>query len=245
MIGWQPREAAYLFFMKAKTAKWSLFIPYLLPYLAFLGTISLARNFPKGVYPGYMMAYTAAALLLWIFWRRYGEIQGNRITPWDILSALLVGLAGIAIWILPYHYFPGFIKLDAILGFSGGGEKVIEPLSLPKVWYYPFFMIRFIGYIFIVPIFEELFIRSFLWRYLINPDIKSVAVGTYSALAFWGTALLFSLSRHQWLVAFLYALIINLYLVFKKDLRLCMIAHGLSNAILIVYVLISGKWFLW
>ncbi len=218
---------------------------YFLPYLAFLGIRTVANYFPGGLYWGYVIGYTSAALLLWIFRHKYQELQEGKISFSNILWALVVGLIGIVIWILPYHFISNFAQTDGIFGLITGQRKAANPYLLPRGLFFPFVLFRFIGYIFIVPIFEELFIRSFLWRYLIDSEIQSVPLGKYTTLAFWGTALLFSFSHNEWIVAFVYAVILNFFLVIKKDIRLCMIAHGTSNACLMGYVWMSGKWFLW
>ena len=231
--------------MTSKNIKWEGYIPYLAPYFAFLGIRAIADLFPNGLYLGYILAYAAAAFLLWIFHQRYQEMHENKITPLNLFWAFVVGIIGITIWILPYHYITNFAKTDGIFGLLGSRQNTIKLSHLLKNWLSPFLFFRFIGYVLIVPIFEELFIRSFLWRFIINPDIDNVAVGKYTAFAFWGTATLFALSHNEWIVAFLYAVIINLFLIIKKDIKLCMVAHGFSNAILVIYVIISENWFLW
>lgn len=219
--------------------------PYLLPYLAFIGVRAIADLFPYGLYLGYISAYAAASLFLWRYRREYCEMQGGRIRFPDFLCALCVGLLGIAIWILPYHYLGSFAKTDGFFGLMGGQRSAVNPHLLPNEWFLPFILLRSVGYIIVTPIFEELFIRSFLWRYLIDHDVRAVAIGKYTTFAFWGTAIAFSLSHNEWIVALLYACLINLLLITRKDIRLCIVAHGFSNAILIGYVWVTGKWFLW
>ena len=231
--------------MPFKNTKLDTFIPYFSPYFAFLGIKAIADLFPNGLYLGYILAYVAAAALLWIFHQKYQEMHENKITSLNLFWALMVGVIGITIWILPYHYIANFAKTDGIFGLLGSRQNTIKLHHLQKSWLSPFILFRFIGYVLIVPIFEELFIRSFLWRFIINPDIEKVAIGDYTAFAFWGTAILFALSHNEWIVAFLYAVIINLFLIIKKDIKLCMVAHGFSNAILVIYVIISENWFLW
>jgi len=231
--------------MFTKNAKLKPFLPYLLPYFAFIGIRSIADLFPHGLYAGYIGAYAAACAFLWKYRKEFYEVQGNKIDFSDLVWALLAGLAGIAIWILPYHYFGSFSKTDSLFGLLGGRRSAVNPYLIGKGWL-PFVVLRCAGYIIVTPIFEELFIRSFLWRYIINSDdIRNVAIGEYTAFAFWGTAMLFSLSHNEWIVAFLYAVLINLFLIIKKDIRLCIVAHSFSNAILTGYVWMSGKWFLW
>jgi len=232
--------------MFTKNDKLNTLLPYFLPYFAFIGIRAIADLFPHGLYAGYICAYAAAAFFLLRYRKEYSEMQGSRILFPDFFWALFAGLIGIAIWILPYHFLGSFSKTDGFFGLMGGQRTAVNPHLLTKGCFLPFILLRSAGYIFITPIFEELFIRSFLWRYIINPDdVRAVAIGKYTTFAFWGTAILFSLSHNEWIVALLYAAIINLLLITRKDIRLCMIAHGFSNAILAVYVLVSGKWFLW
>lgn len=223
----------------------NLLLAYLSPYLAFIAVRTIAELFPDGLHAGYIIAYAAAALLLWRYRSEYHEVQGSKINALDVLWALSVGLSGIAVWILPYHYLNNFSKTDGLFGLISGQRNAVNPYLLSREWFLPFTLFRSIGYIFITPIFEELFVRSFLWRYLINPDVRAVPIGEYTAFAFWGTAIFFSLSHNEWIVALIYAVIINLFLITRKDIRLCMAAHAFSNAILFGYVWISGNWFLW
>ena len=105
--------------------------------------------------------------------------------------------------------------------------------------------IRLAGAVLVVPVMEELFWRSFLLRYLINPDFKKVTLGTFSWFSFISVALLFGLEHHRWIqgifAGFMYtALIIN-----QKSLRGCVIAHGVTNLGLGLYVLATQNWMFW
>lgn len=53
------------------------------------------------------------------------------------------------------------------------------------------------------------------------------------------------MAHPEWLAAAVYSLLMNGLLYWKKDIWQCIVAHGVSNLLLAVYVLASGNWWLW
>jgi hypothetical protein len=105
--------------------------------------------------------------------------------------------------------------------------------------------VRLIGAAVVVPVMEELFWRSFLMRYLINPDFRSVPMGAFSWFSFLGVAILIGLEHHRVIVGIAVGLLYNLLLVRQKNLRGVILAHGVTNLGLGIYVLLTGSWMFW
>lgn len=105
---------------------------------------------------------------------------------------------------------------------------------------------RTVRAVIIVPIIEELFWRGWLMRWLIDNDFTKVKLGAYTPLAFWATAVLFA-SEHgpYWEVGLLAGIAYNWWIIRTRKLGDCMLAHGVTNAILSGYVIVAGKWEYW
>ena len=73
-----------------------------------------------------------------------------------------------------------------------------------------------------------------------------VPLGTYAASAFWIVAVLFA-SEHgpYWDVGLVAGLLYNWWMIRTKSLGDCILAHGVTNALLSGYVLATGKWEYW
>lgn len=82
-------------------------------------------------------------------------------------------------------------------------------------------------------------------RYLIDSDISKVALGAFTAFSFIGTAVLFGLEHHLWLAGIVAGLIYGGLLCYTKNLKSCIVSHGITNLFLGVYVIYSGNWHLW
>jgi len=104
---------------------------------------------------------------------------------------------------------------------------------------------RLIGAGVVVPVMEELFWRSFLMRYLINPNFRSVPMGAFAWFSFIGVAILFGLEHHRVIVGIVAGVIYNLLLILQKKLRGAILAHGITNLGLGIYVLLTGSWMFW
>jgi hypothetical protein len=57
--------------------------------------------------------------------------------------------------------------------------------------------------------------------------------------------LMFTLAHPEWMAAAVYCVLLNLLLSWTRDLWNCVVAHGVSNLVLGVYVLWTDSWELW
>jgi CAAX prenyl protease-like protein len=92
---------------------------------------------------------------------------------------------------------------------------------------------------------EEIFWRSFLLRYLTNPDFQRLKVGTFSASALWVMVAASALAHPEWLVAAAASLAYAFWLRRTGSLFGVIVAHATTNAALGGYVLVTGDWQYW
>ena len=59
-----------------------------------------------------------------------------------------------------------------------------------------------LGLVVLVPLIEELFWRSFLIRWLVDPDFQKVPIGRVTLMAAAVTSVMFALVHPEWLPAF-------------------------------------------
>jgi CAAX prenyl protease-like protein len=109
-----------------------------------------------------------------------------------------------------------------------------------------FILFRVLVSVITVPILEELFWRGWLMRWLIDRNFEKVALGTYSAQAFWIVAALFA-SEHGsfWDVGLLTGVIYNWWMIRTKSMWDCILMHAVTNACLAWYVLHYDQWVYW
>jgi CAAX prenyl protease-like protein len=205
--------------------------PYIIPFGTFLLLTGLASLIPASVVWFYPVKTIIVGALLFIFWRTYTEIK-LKVS----LLAILAGLVVFVIWILPEGYYP-------MLGKPEGFNPFEQFTS--RSWTFIWIGFRLIGAVIVVPIMEELFWRSFLLRYLINPDFKQVPIGAFSWLSFCGTVVFFGIEHHRWLPGIIAGIIYTLLLYRKKELFDCILAHAITNLALGIYVLVTHQWVYW
>lgn len=162
--------------------------------------------------------------------------------------AVVVGFVGIAAWIglcqlgieeqLAPH-LPAWLRPTERVGFDPF-TRIESPLAR---WL--FIGVRLLGLALLVPLVEEVFWRGFLMRWLVHPDWQQVPIGAMTPTAFWLVTLLFTLAHPEWVAAAAYGALLNLYLLWKRDLWGCVVAHAISNLLLGIYVLTTGSWRLW
>jgi len=181
----------------------------------------------------YPIKTVAIAAWLWFCRREYPELR-IRIHARQILTAILVGAVVFVVWILPEGHYPTL------------GESEFNPFVFGDGIQAVFLIVfRLTGAALVVPIFEELFCRSFLIRWIINQDFRKVELGKFTWLSFTLVTLFFGLEHNRWLVGLFAGAAYNWLIYRKQNLWVCILAHAITNLSLGVYVLQTQQWGFW
>lgn len=171
--------------------------------------------------------------------------------PWRVSPlALLVGAVGVVLWIVITD-----LRLESkLLGPLGLGKFVasgtraaynplVELADRPALAY-GFLAIRFLGLALVVPIIEEFFLRGFLMRYLTDQRWWDVAFSAVSFTAIAVTTAAAMAMHPAELVAMLVWFSLVTWLMLRSgNLTDCVVAHGVTNLLLGIYVVASGSWY--
>lgn len=211
-------------------------VPYVVPFIVFMVLTEADRYFPAQAHLLYMVKTITVGGLLW-FWRHsYASDFTLKMRHGALMTAVAAGFIVLAIWILPDKLFPQY-----------GTDYVFNPFSfnIPQFPAYTVIAVRLFGAVIVVPVMEELFWRSFLLRYLINPDFKKVSLGTFSWFSFIAVVILFGIEHHRLFQGMIAGVIYTALVIHQKSLRVCILAHGVTNLGLGVYVISTQSWEFW
>jgi len=168
------------------------------------------------------------ALLLLVRWYPRLNVRSTGL-------AVVVGVVVLVLWVLPEGFYPLLSTPSPVDPF----EKLVVP------WVYLWIAFRVFGASVVVPIMEELFWRGFLIRWLVKENFQKVAIGTFTWPSFLITSALFASEHNRWLVGLMAGVVYNLILYRTKSLYACMIAHGVTNLGLAIFVLTTEHWTFW
>jgi CAAX prenyl protease-like protein len=220
-------------------------VPYALPMAGYLVLTSLEGTISAG--PGgapspvwYPLAYTVkvavVAALMWACRATWRDLP-----PWPSVSSLAtavaLGVLVIVAWVALDGHYP---TLGAAGTRSAFNPNVLRPAARGA-----FVAVRLLGLVVLVPVFEELFWRSFLIRWLINDDFTRVPMGRVTLLSAIGSSGLFAMAHPEWLPALLTGLAWAWLLKHTQSLAACVVSHMTANLTLGLYVLATGEWKFW
>ncbi len=200
-----------------------LFLPYFLPYFLYVGVASL----PLATSLSYGLRIVLAGAAVAYAWRYYRGIVGPRSPLVSIVAGVGAGLLGTALWIL----------------------LVIPAEAEP--WGDTAFALRLLAAGLLVPVFEEMALRGFVLRYLVQMGgpggVHDVAPGAWTWRAVLVSSVAFALGHRlgEMPAAVVYGLLMALLWIVRKDLLSCIVAHGTTNVALAFYVRETGSWGLW
>jgi hypothetical protein len=213
--------------------------------MAFIGLNELL-NWLSGVWPPfpagtailylYPVKTLVVASILYHYRKEYREILRQELA--DRKSASLAIGAGIIVFIL-------WINMDWPFATFGTPSAYNPTLMSEKFTAVMLIIFRLAGAAIVVPIMEELFWRSFLLRYIIDPDFEKVAIGTFTWPSFAISSVLFGLEHNLWLAGIMAGLAYNILLYRTRSLMTCIVAHSTTNFLLGTYVLCCGAWEFW
>lgn len=178
----------------------------------------------------------AVAAVLYMYMGKYQELKLSDLLKWR--SSAVVCLAGVVTFVI-------WVCIDSTLSVTGA-PRGFYPNLLPEG---PIRILmtatRVAGAVLVVPLMEELFWRSFLLRYLIDPDFESVPLGRFTWTSFLVTTVLFGLEHHLFVAGMIAGAIYSIILYKTRSLAQCILAHAVTNLALAAYVLYTGRWYFW
>ena len=192
--------------------------------------------------------YLAKTLVgAWLIWEMRPFVAEMRWAfSWE---AVLVGVGIFALWVGVSGEWTTQNSLWGKLGFSHLPEKlaaVWNPnahFSSALAWL--FITIRILGSTFIVPPLEEVFYRSFLYRYIASQNFLSVPLAKFLPIPFFTTALVFGFSHNEWLAGILCGAAYQWIVLRKNRIGDAMTAHAITNFLLGLWVVTRGAWQFW
>ncbi len=201
---------------------------YLAPLLALVATGMVTGMFTTDAIDSYYPLRVLVAIgVLWWFHPVYGDLRFT--WSWEAAG---IGAAVFLLWALlaptpdptPGPPWPADLTRGATAAWFG---------------------IRLIGAVLIVPLAEELVFRGYLLRRLVDADFRSVGAAQFSWLAVLGSSLLFGVMHERLIAGTLTGMCYAFAFYRRGNLADAVLAHAVTNAVLAIYVLATGHWWLW
>lgn len=219
-----------------------------IPFVVFLVLTSAQGWFGEA---GRYWIYLAKTLVgAWMLWELRGVLSEMKWAwSWE---AGVVGVLVFVIWVGLDPFYPGQDVLWHRLGF--GKDPATDPVKPWNpfehfgagsllAWF--FVVVRMAGSSLVVPPLEEVFYRSFLYRYLISPEFDRVALNRWHWVSLSLTCLVFAFTHQQWLAGILCGIAYQWLVIRKNRLGDAMTAHAITNLLLGLWVVFRGDWKFW
>ena len=171
-----------------------------------------------------------------------------RVSPLSVV----VGVVGVVIWVglcqlgLEQKLLAP-VGLDGLLGL--GARSAFNPFEhlqdYPAACAWAFLAVRFFGLAVVIAVAEELFLRGFVMRFVMQANWWEVPFGRVSATAVLaGTVVPMLMHPAELLAAAVWFSLVTWLMVRTKNLWDCVAAHAVTNLLLGIYVVFSGQWHL-
>jgi CAAX prenyl protease-like protein len=179
--------------------------------------------------------YLAKTIIgIWLVWEMRPLVAEMR---WAFsLEAVVVGVGIFVLWVGLDPYYPHLLKA----GGTGNPGELFDPAL---AWL--FISAHVLGMTLIVPPLEEVFYRSFVYRYIANQNFLSVPMNRFLPLPFFATAIGFGLAHNEWLAGIFCGMAYQWLVIRKNRLGDAMTAHAITNFLLGVWIVWRGAWHFW
>ena len=203
------------------------------------GGLAGALGIPYAAYPLVYALRLAATLAALARCGRPLAAWAGRPTWWPPLLGLALVVPWVALAVL---------QREAGLATPLGERSAFDPFAAfgagtPTAW--AFLALRFLGLVVVVPVVEELFLRGFLMRYVVNEEFWRVPFGLVVPASAAACAVYAALTHPAEAVAAVgwFAVVTGIAAATRKPVD-CILAHAATNLALGLYVLQSGEWWL-
>lgn len=206
----------------------------ILPYLIVV-VLTGIQGVVGGVWPFwiYFLKCIVGALIVLLLRRYLLELQ----LQLNFVS-VAIGIMLFLVWVFADPLYPKFSEAESRWQSlqSWHTKSVVRDFLIA---------VRIFGSTVIMPPIEELFYRSFIYRWLQSHDFSAVSLQRWSWKAAFISSAIFGLAHREWLAGFICGMAFQ-WLVFRHgNLGAAIVAHGVTNLILGLWVLVSGDWKFW
>ena len=206
----------------------------IVPFAVFAAlTLAQGRFGETGAYWIYALKTIIGAWLIWLTRNHVKEMRWN--FSWE--SAV----AGVAV-------FLAWVGLDGLYPMFGERAADFNPVKSYGEWSTAaliFIAVRVLGSSLVVPMLEEVFYRSFLYRCLIKPDFLSVPLNFFHRGAFLIVCAGFGFSHYEWLPGIICAFVYQGLVIKKGRLGDAITAHAITNFLLGLWVVFRAAYHFW
>jgi hypothetical protein len=211
--------------------------PRVVPFLIFLLLTAGQGQFGHSSSYWFYLAKTVVGL--WMIaevWPLVAEMRWA--FSWE---AVAVGLGVLVMWI---GLDPWYAKLNlSKAAAENANPMLVFGVHAPLAFF--FLGVHLFGMTVVVPPLEEVFYRSFLYRYLARPSFLEVPLNRFLPIPFFATAVVFGFEHSQWLAGILCGLAYQWLAWRKNRLGDAMLAHAITNFLLGIWVIWRGAWNFW
>jgi CAAX prenyl protease-like protein len=170
---------------------------------------------------------------LLVLWRRYTELKVS-IGLRETALAVLAGVVVLVLW----------VNLD--FGWMTMGESAgYDPRGPGGAINWPLVAVRLLGAALVVPVMEELFWRSFLLRWIDQPDFLNASHTKIKYRGFIVSVLLFGIEHNLWFAGVVAGVVYSLLYLRKGNLWSAIVAHAVTNGLLGVFIIYTEQWTYW
>ena len=229
---------------------------YAAPFATWIG---LQMVLPVTAWAYAVRAAATALVGLWCLWKgrsdksvaspngprqarppRLGEAA---LSPLRFFTGLLAGILVTVLWIVPEispFYRTWFCWPIGSLPAASTDPSPYDP----AVCGWTLTVAKLVGSAFVIAPVEEVFFRSFLYRWLQKRDFLSIPLSRFDLSAFLWMVFLFTLEHDRPLAAALAGAVYG-FAAIRFGLASAIIAHVTTNLLLALHVIFSGAWAFW
>ena len=229
---------------------------YAAPFATWIG---LQMVLPVTAWAYAVRAAATALVGLWCLWKgrsdksvaspngprqarppRLGEAA---LSPLRFFTGLLAGILVTVLWIVPE--ISPFYRMWFCWPIGSLPAASTDPSPYdPAVCGWTLTVAKLVGSAFVIAPVEEVFFRSFLYRWLQKRDFLSIPLSRFDLSAFLWMVFLFTLEHDRPLAAALAGAVYG-FAAIRWGLTSAIIAHVTTNLLLALHVIFSGAWAFW
>ena len=229
---------------------------YAAPFATWIG---LQMVLPVTAWAYAVRAAATALVGLWCLWKgrsdksvaspngprqarppRLGEAA---LSPLRFFTGLLAGILVTVLWIVPE--ISPFYRMWFCWPIGSLPAASTDPSPYdPAVCGWTLTVAKLVGSAFVIAPVEEVFFRSFLYRWLQKRDFLSIPLSRFDLSAFLWMVLLFTLEHDRPLAAALAGAVYG-FAAIRWGLTSAIIAHVTTNLLLALHVIFSNSWSFW